>query len=220
MTQNSFPSGSAMTRKPPGLYSVSRRPPNASTLACSAAGSSDSRSRCSRFFPALEPSVRWKPTPSPFVRSSQTYGPKRATTGRSSSSLQKAASRFGSGESMITQLMSMATNLPVRDPNSPTGRSADEAAPADDGGGGGHERLVDVVADLPADGERSAVPVGEDVVFRARSCTIDRARTGFGPPSSARTCELSITARDQSNWLDPLPQAIGHDPRRILTLPH
>ena len=48
--------------------------------------------------------------------------------------------------------------------------------------------------------QRDTVPFGDQVVFRAGSGTVDRARSGFGPPFIARTCEPSITARDQSNW--------------------
>src|SRR5262249_33801517 len=44
-----------------------------------------------------------------------------------------------------------------------------------------------------------AVRIGDQMVFRARAGTVDRARSGFGPPLSARTWEPSITARDQSN---------------------
>lgn len=63
------------------------------------------------------------------------------------------------------------------------------------------DELGDViaVAASQAEGGRDAVAVGDDVVFRARSCAVDRARPGFGPPLSARTCELSITALDQSS---------------------
>lgn len=48
-------------------------------------------------------------------------------------------------------------------------------------------------------GEGDAGRVGDDVVFRAWLAAVDRARTGFGPPLSARTWEPSITARDMSN---------------------
>jgi hypothetical protein len=47
--------------------------------------------------------------------------------------------------------------------------------------------------------ERDALAVGEDVVFAARPCAVDRAGTAFGPLRAARTWEESITARDQSS---------------------
>ena len=64
----------------------------------------------------------------------------------------------------------------------------------------GHE-LGDVVAVAAGQChcQRDAVPFGDQMVFRAGSGTVDRARPGFGPPLSARTWEPSITARDQSN---------------------
>src|SRR4051812_11445314 len=59
---------------------------------------------------------------------------------------------------------------------------------------------VVAVAAGQAHGQRDAVALGDHVVFRARFGAVDRARTGFGPPLSARTWELSITALDQSSW--------------------
>ena len=63
------------------------------------------------------------------------------------------------------------------------------------------QQLGDVVtvAAGQRDGERGAVPVGDDVVLRAGPGTVDRARTCFGPPRRACRCEPSITARDQSS---------------------
>jgi hypothetical protein len=43
------------------------------------------------------------------------------------------------------------------------------------------------------------VRFGDQVMFRASSGTVDRARSGFGPPFVARRCEPSITVRDQSS---------------------
>lgn len=64
----------------------------------------------------------------------------------------------------------------------------------------GHE-LGDIVA--VAAGQRhlrrDTVPFGDQMAFRAGSGTVDRARSGFGPPSIARTCEPSTTALDQSS---------------------
>lgn len=64
-----------------------------------------------------------------------------------------------------------------------------------------HE-LGDVVAVAAGqrDGQRGAMAVGQNVVLGAPPCAVDRARTCFGPPLSALTCELSITARDQSSF--------------------
>lgn len=47
----------------------------------------------------------------------------------------------------------------------------------------------DVVAVAAGQTEREgdAVPVGDDVVLGARLAAVDRARTRFGPPFSART---------------------------------
>ena len=47
--------------------------------------------------------------------------------------------------------------------------------------------------------QRDAVRFGDQVMFRASSGTVDRARSGFGPPFMARRCEPSITVRDQSS---------------------
>jgi len=57
------------------------------------------------------------------------------------------------------------------------------------------------------DGERDAAGVGDDVVLRARLAAVDRARTGFGPPLSARMWEPSITALDMSNCPAPRRRA-------------
>ncbi len=63
------------------------------------------------------------------------------------------------------------------------------------------QQLGDVVAVAAgqADGQWDARAFGDDVVFRAGLGAVDRARAGFGPPLSARTCEPSITALDQSS---------------------
>jgi hypothetical protein len=69
-----------------------------------------------------------------------------------------------------------------------------------DRGEQGHQ-LGDVIAVAAGqrEGQRDAVAVADDVVFRAGLAAVDRARPGFGPPFKARTCELSITALDQSS---------------------
>ncbi len=80
------------------------------------------------------------------------------------------------------------------------------ARPADDSG---HcrdlvqqgQQLGDVVAVSAGQRhrERDPLAVGEDVVFAARACAIDRAGPAFGPLCAALTWEESITARDQSS---------------------
>ena len=45
--------------------------------------------------------------------------------------------------------------------------------------------------------ERDALTVDEDVVLAARTRTVDRAGSAFGPRRAARTWLESITARDQ-----------------------
>jgi hypothetical protein len=55
-----------------------------------------------------------------------------------------------------------------------------------------------VVAAGKRDRERAAAAAGDQVVLGAAAGAVDRARAGLGAPPKARTCELSITARDQS----------------------
>jgi hypothetical protein len=64
----------------------------------------------------------------------------------------------------------------------------------------GHE-LSDVVAVAAGqrDLQRDTVRFGDQMMLRASSGTVDRARSGFGPPFMARRCEPSITALDQSS---------------------
>lgn len=65
----------------------------------------------------------------------------------------------------------------------------------------GHQ-LGDVVAvgGGQSDDERDAVRVREEVVFAARLAAIGWVRSSFFPPRSARTEELSTTARARSTW--------------------
>src|SRR5439155_19743845 len=62
------------------------------------------------------------------------------------------------------------------------------------------DHLGDVVAVAAGerDGQRRAAAAGDQVVLGAASGAVDRARAGLGAPPNARTCELSIAARDQS----------------------
>src|SRR5947199_7643626 len=68
-----------------------------------------------------------------------------------------------------------------------------DVSEANDAGGQAGERLVHVVAAFPADAQASHAVVPGDGA-------LDRARAAFGPRRAARTCELSITARDQSSF--------------------
>ena len=47
-------------------------------------------------------------------------------------------------------------------------------------------------------GQRDAAGIGDHVVLRARPGPVNRAGTGLAPPFSARTCDPSAAARDQS----------------------
>jgi hypothetical protein len=62
------------------------------------------------------------------------------------------------------------------------------------------DQLGDVVAVAAGEraGQRRAAAAGDYVMLGAASCAVDRAGTGLGAPPNARTCELSIAARDQS----------------------
>src|SRR6516165_2442891 len=65
-----------------------------------------------------------------------------------------------------------------------------------------HERgqLGDVVAVAAGErgGQRCAATAGDHMVLGAASGAVDRAGAGLVAPPNARTCELSIAARDQS----------------------
>lgn len=49
-------------------------------------------------------------------------------------------------------------------------------------------------------GQRNAVRIGEDVMLRPVFPAVRRVRARLVPPKTARTLELSTTARDQSSW--------------------
>jgi hypothetical protein len=67
---------------------------------------------------------------------------------------------------------------------------------------------VVTVAAAQVGGQRDARAMGQNVVFRARSGTVDRARSAFGPRRSARMWEESMTALDQSSLRpDATPRA-------------
>ena len=61
-----------------------------------------------------------------------------------------------------------------------------------------HLRDVVAVAAGQPDRERAAATAGDQVMLGAAPGAVDRARAGLGAPPNARTCELSIAARDQS----------------------
>jgi hypothetical protein len=62
------------------------------------------------------------------------------------------------------------------------------------------QQLEDVVlvAGAERERERGAASAGQRMVLGAASGAVDRARTRLLAPPTARTCELSTTARDQS----------------------
>jgi hypothetical protein len=55
-----------------------------------------------------------------------------------------------------------------------------------------------IIRSSERDRQRDALRFGEDVVLAARTGAVSRVRSRWGPPFSARTLELSITARDPS----------------------
>jgi hypothetical protein len=59
-------------------------------------------------------------------------------------------------------------------------------------------RDIVIVGGGQCDGQRNAGGVRQHVMLAACLASIGRIRPGFCPPSTARTLELSITARDQS----------------------
>jgi hypothetical protein len=63
------------------------------------------------------------------------------------------------------------------------------------------QQLGDIVPVAAGGGhrQRGAVRIGDHVVLRAGSGTIDRARAGFWAARTARRCEPSTTARLQSS---------------------
>jgi len=62
------------------------------------------------------------------------------------------------------------------------------------------DHLGDVVAvrSCQRRGERNPTRVSDQVVLGASAATVHRGRPRLEPPKTARTCEESITARDQS----------------------
>ena len=77
------------------------------------------------------------------------------------------------------------------------------APPAPHGRDRIHQRqqLGDVVGVSAGQADREGNPAGvaDEVVLAAGACAVDRACARLVPPFNARTCEASITARDQSS---------------------
>ena len=82
------------------------------------------------------------------------------------------------------------------------GSLARSAALSRNGRNGIHQgkQLSYIMAIRPGDGgrQRKTLRIGEDMVLRPVFPAIRRIRPGFVPPKTARTLELSTTARDQS----------------------
>src|SRR5512143_462802 len=87
----------------------------------------------------------------------------------------------------------------------PVPRSARPPAESGDRVHEGQE-LRDIVGVGPRQdrGQREALTVSDHMVLAARLGAIRGIRAGFRPPKTARTDELSTTARDQSIWSAPL----------------
>ena len=130
----------------------------------------------------------------------------RSTTQRSRPSPRGRAVVFGRG---IVALIPRARRLfavtagvvgaiaeqPFRPPTGPATFAAHRRDRIDE-----RQQLEDVVAGAGREREReqSATSAGERMVLGAASGAVYRAWTGLLAPPTARTCELSITARDQS----------------------
>jgi hypothetical protein len=84
---------------------------------------------------------------------------------------------------------------------------ARSAALSRNGGNGIHQReqLRYIVAIRARDGggQRKTVRIGKDMVLRTVFPPIRRVRPSLVPPKTARTLQLSTTARDQSIWSVP-----------------
>lgn len=64
------------------------------------------------------------------------------------------------------------------------------------------DQLCDIVRVCAGEGarQRDAFPIGEQVMFAAGFAAVRRIWPGLGPPKTARTEALSMTARSQSIW--------------------
>ena len=81
--------------------------------------------------------------------------------------------------------------------NGPTGAASQGRHRIDEGQQLGH--VVPVRRRQRRD-ERNPVGVGENMMFRPGLAAIGRVRSSFFPPRSARSEELSTTARARSSW--------------------
>jgi hypothetical protein len=101
-----------------------------------------------------------------------------------------------------TELAAVAARLVGAVAKQPLGTAAGTAAFAAHGRNGVDQRqqLEDVVPVAAAEGERErgAPSAGQRMVLGTASGAVNGAWSGLLAPPTARTCELSITARDQS----------------------
>src|SRR5437867_2477684 len=103
-------------------------------------------------------------------------------------------------------------------PLGPLTRSTDFAAHGRNGIQQRHQlRNVVRIGARQADGQRHAAAIGQDVMLAAGPASIGRIRPRLGPPFSARTWELSTTARDQSIWSAPCKRASKTACKRVHT---
>jgi hypothetical protein len=125
------------------------------------------------------------------------------SSGAEAGAVGDAASGDDRGDAPVAQLAAVDVVVVAPVGVDPLGSLPGSATDAPDQGDlvdQGHEwGDVMAVAAGQGRGEGDAARVGDDVVFRARAAAVDRARTDFGPPLSARMWEPSITARDMSS---------------------
>jgi hypothetical protein len=124
---------------------------------------------------------------------------------------------YPQGPHLLAVLVVVVAAVGVERDRSLSGPSA-SAAYGRDGLNQGDE-LGDVVAVSAGQRyrQRDAVPFGDQMVLGACSGTVDRARSCFGPPLSALTCEPSITALDQSSAPAAFSSARSDSCRRCQT---
>lgn len=93
-------------------------------------------------------------------------------------------------------------NIPIwrsRAPSRSEG-SADEAPPADDGGGEGHEGFVDVVADLPADAQAAEPVQQRDRLLDHPPMHAEAGAVRGAPAGDDRFTPLAQTIRRYLSW--------------------
>ena len=103
-----------------------------------------------------------------------------------------------SGEERLTVILGIVGPIPLH----AIGTLARSAALPGDRRNGIHQgkQLSYIMAIRAGDGgrQRKTLRIGEDMVLRPVFPAIRRVRAGLIPPKTARTLELSTTARDQS----------------------